>query len=229
MKIGFDYISDLNLSSSDSFNWETKATSLYCIVAGNISSELKVIKQTLSHLCKCYQGVFYIPGSLEFSDHHGVHSKLSNIKVLLSSIKNLVFLHNHVVIVDGVAIIGINGWAPEYIDNTIGGIVAEVNRTEDLGYLANSIERLQLHNDVKKIIVVSHAIPNEQLYFNEEHSTYPNLIELTDSLLLDKEKKVSYWVFGTQKKLVDVTIEGVNYLNNVYDKETPYWPKRITV
>ena len=35
--IGFDVISDLNLKRNDSFNWENKATSLYCILSGNIS------------------------------------------------------------------------------------------------------------------------------------------------------------------------------------------------
>ena len=50
--IGFDLISDLNLSPEDSFNWEGKATSLYCIIAGNISEDLRTIKQTLSHLSK---------------------------------------------------------------------------------------------------------------------------------------------------------------------------------
>ena len=57
--IGFDVIGDLNLSINDSFNWENKATSLYCIVAGNISTNLRVVRQTLLHLGQFYQGVFY--------------------------------------------------------------------------------------------------------------------------------------------------------------------------
>ena len=155
MKIGFDLISDLNLSPEENFNWENKATSLYCIVAGNVSSDLKTIKQTLSHLSKFYQGVFYIPGSLEFSDKHGVQNKLNELKTICSRIRNVILLHNHVVIVDGIAIVGVNGWSTEYNNSTlIDKVVTEVNRNEDLGYLSNSIERLQLHVDVKKIIVV---------------------------------------------------------------------------
>jgi hypothetical protein len=230
MSIGFDFISDLNLSPEENFNWENKATSLYCIVAGNVSSDLKTVKKTFSHLCKFYQGVFYIPGSLEFSDKHGVKSRVNDLKVLLASIKNLVLLHNHVVIIDSIAVVGINGWSPEYLSSmTLDKIVAEVNRTEDLGYLANSIERLQLHIDVKKIIVVSHAIPRDELYFNEAHDTYSNLPELADCLILDKERKISHWVFGTQHKIVDITIDDINYLNNVYTRDTPYWPKRLEV
>ena len=55
--IGFDVISDLNLSAEDSFNWEGKATSLYCIVAGNVSSDLRTVLQTLTHVGRFYQGV----------------------------------------------------------------------------------------------------------------------------------------------------------------------------
>ena len=32
--IGFDIIGDLNLEPNDSFNWEDKPTSLYCILTG---------------------------------------------------------------------------------------------------------------------------------------------------------------------------------------------------
>jgi hypothetical protein len=230
MKIGFDFISDLNLSPGEVLNWDDKATSLYCIVAGNVSSDLPTIKSTLSSLCKRYQGVFYIPGSLEFSDKHSVKSRINDLKKLLHNNKNLVLLYNNVVIVESVAILGINGWSPESIDfSTLDRVVAEVNRTEDLGYLANSIERLQLHLDVKSIVVVSHAVPRDELYFGEIHEGYTDLPELVDCLILDKERKISHWIFGTQNKSVDVTIEGVHYLNNTYLKDTPYWPKRIEI
>ena len=39
MILGFDIISDLNLSIDDTFTWEDKPTSLYCIVAGNVSND----------------------------------------------------------------------------------------------------------------------------------------------------------------------------------------------
>jgi hypothetical protein len=228
MKIGFDLISDLNLSPEENFNWENKATSLYCIVAGNVSSDLKTIKQTLSHLSKFYQGVFYIPGSLEFSDKHGVQNRLNELKTICSRIRNVILLHNHVVIVDGIAIVGVNGWSTEYNDSTlIDKVVTEVNRNEDLGYLANSIERLQLHVDVKKIIVVSNSIPRAELYYGETPESYNETIPLAQSLVLDKERKITHWVFGTQHKLVDVSIDNINYLNNCYLKDTPYWPKRF--
>lgn len=62
MKIGFDVISDLNLGPDEQFSWEGKATSLYCIIAGNISNDLRTIHQILLHLSHFYQGVFYTAG-----------------------------------------------------------------------------------------------------------------------------------------------------------------------
>ena len=70
--IGFDIIGELFINPNDSFNWENKATSLYCIVTGNISSDMRVLVQVLAHLSKFYQGIFYVPGKLEYetSEHH---------------------------------------------------------------------------------------------------------------------------------------------------------------
>ena len=230
MTIGFDFISDLNLLPDEELNWEDKATSLYCIIAGNISHDLTVLKQSLSHLSKCYQGVFYIPGSLEFSDKHGTFTKIKQIKEIVDGIKNAVLLHNHVVIVDGIAIVGINGWALEQSNTlTLDKIIHETHRNEDLIYLMSTIDRLQLHGDVKKIIVVSHAVPRTELLFNEVPDIYNDFLPLVIALGKDKEKKVSNWIFGTQTKMVDIDIDGVNYTNNVYLKNTPYWPKRIAI
>jgi HD superfamily phosphodiesterase len=65
MDITFDIISDLNLSEEDKFVWEDKVTSLFCIVAGNISHDIKIVQKTLTYLSTLYQGVFYIDGALE--------------------------------------------------------------------------------------------------------------------------------------------------------------------
>ena len=110
-EVGFDYISDLFLSPDESFNWENKATSLYCIVAGNISSDLRTLYQTLAHLGKHYQGVFYIPGILEYETTDSITIRTEEIISIVSNIKNVCLLHQHVAIVDGIAIVGINGWS----------------------------------------------------------------------------------------------------------------------
>ena len=110
MKIGFDVISDLNLDAEEEFNWDGKATSLYLIIAGNISNDLRVVHQTLYHLSRFYQGVFYIAGSSEHDSMHFVKHRHGELNKLCRTIKNVSYLHKHVVIINGIAILGCNGW-----------------------------------------------------------------------------------------------------------------------
>ena len=204
MKIGFDVISDLNLDPEESFNWEGKATSLYCIVAGNISNDLRTIYQTLLHLARFYQGVFYTAGSLEYEGTPSISSRTEELAKICRTIRNVAYLHNHVVIVDGIAILGTNGWYGNTDDATsLSPIQLDVDRYEDIGYLGNTLERLQLHLDVKKIVIVSHSVPGPELFFGEE----PENIN----------------------KTVDTTIDGINYINNSYYKRRPYWAKRVEI
>jgi hypothetical protein len=229
MEIGFDVISDLNLDPDDSFNWEGKVTSLYCIVAGNVSSDVRTVWQTLLHLSKMYQGVFYVMGSLEYKDSIDFDSRTKELLRLGSKIPNLAILHHHVVIIDGLAILGCNGWSN---DNNIfdqrNEFSALSQKIEDIKYLKKSVSKLQKHLDVKKIMIVSNAVPKKELYFGENPSNDDDL-ELDMCIGEDTEMKISHWVFGTYKKVVDTNIHDINYINNSYYKVKPYWAKRINI
>lgn len=229
MTIGFDIISDLNLSPEDSFNWEGKATSLYCIVAGNVSNDLRTIYQTLAHLSKFYQGIFYTIGTLEYEGFDDIDKRTDEM-FKLNKLPNVVMLHHHVVIVDGIAIVGVNGWyGTKPSLNLKTEITIENQRYEDLYYLKSTIEKLQRHLDVKKIMIVSHSVPGENLYFGEEPKEIESHLPLDLVLPSDTEKKISHWVYGTYGKVVDTTINGINYLNNSYYKRKPYWAKRVEI
>lgn len=226
MKIGFDVISDLRLSPEDSFNWEGKATSLYCLIPGNISSDLRTIKQTLLHLSRFYQGVFYSIGTVEYENTTNIEQRTTEILNVCRSVKNVAILHHHVVIIEGIAIAGANGWYG-YASTDEQKNVMDDHRLEDIGYLKNTIERLQMHIDVKKIIVVSSSVPAPELYFGEEPSDVNSQFNLSLVLMSDTEKKVSNWVYGTYGKAVDTTIGNINYVSNGYFNRKPYWAKRI--
>jgi hypothetical protein len=229
MKIGFDVISDLNLSPEESFNWEGKSTSLYCIIAGNVSSDIRTVAQTLLHLSKLYQGVFYIPGHLEYQHISSISGRTDQIAKLCKSIKNVALLHNHVVIIDGVALLGANCWynIPDNSD-PIFNIEKHNHKQEDLVYLGNSLRQLQLHLDVRKIVLVTNSVPGPDLFFGEETKLEDPFIPQM-VLVKDSEHKVSHWVYGTYPKEVDTVLNGINYINNSYLKKTPYWAKRIEV
>ncbi len=230
MKIGFDVISDLNLSQDDSFNWEGKSTSLYCLIAGNISSDLRTVRQTLLHLSKFYQGIFYVAGSLEYEGVDNIDRRTHELQRVCRGVKNSAFLHHHVVIVDGIAIAGANGWYGNTIpvdEDTEKQI--EQHRHEDLVYVKSTLEKLQKHLDVKHIIVLSNSVPGLPLYFGEHPVTVENQLSLDLLLPVDTERKISHWIYGTYGKVVDTHINGINYINNSSFKKNPYWAKRIEV
>jgi hypothetical protein len=230
VSVGFDLISDLYLEPDDSFNWESKATSLYCVIAGNISNDLRTIEQTLRHLGRFYHAIFYTPGFLEYKNILNIHERTAEIAILCDDIRGVTMLHHHVIIVDGVAVVGSNGWyGLEDKFSIIEQAQNEVHRYEDLAYLQATIEKLQMHLDVKKIMIVSSSVPKLQLYFGEHPKSAEDEISLDVILSSDTQKKVVSWAFGTYEKIVDTTISNIHYINNPYLKKRPYWPKRISI
>jgi len=230
MKIGFDIISDLNLNANDDFNWENKATSLYCIVAGNVSHDLKTIVKVLSHLSRLYQGVFYTPGSLEYRNVENIDIRTNEIVRICQQIKNIAVLYQHVVIIDGIAILGSNGWYGNLETEDLSTeLKVQEKRHEDIHYLKHSLDKLQKHLDVKNIIVVTNAVPGENLYFGEVPDYVRHQLPLNLTLLADTEHKISHWVFGTHGKIVDTVINNINYVNNPRLNRNPYWAKRIEI
>lgn len=221
MELAFDLISDLYLTPEECFNWEGKATSLYCIVAGNISSDFRTTMQTLTHISKFYQGVFYIMGDHEYSETDNIQEYTERLLESCSRIPNLAVLYHHVVIIDGIAVMGCNGW------DTEKDVMEE--RLQDIVYLRKSIEKLQRHLDVKKIVIVSNGVPNKNLYFGEAPHYSDDTMPLDYCLAADTEFKVTNWIFGKYEKIVDTNLNGINYVNNPYYKRIPYWAKRISI
>jgi hypothetical protein len=134
-----------------------------------------------------------------------------------------------VVIIDGIAVIGANGWYGNTIYDEATASILEVHRNEDILYLKNTIERLQKHLDVKKILIVSNSVPRIDLYFGEHPTTIDHQLNLNIALLADTESKVSHWLYGTYGKIVDININDINYINNSSFKRNPYWAKRVEI
>jgi hypothetical protein len=174
--------------------------------------------------------VFYTAGSLEYEGVANITVRTNELVTISKSIRNVAYLHNHVVIIDGIAIVGTNGWFHnEYAYPLLSPVHIENERYEDIGYLGNSIEKLQLHLDVTKILIVSHSAPGHELLFGEEPDDIYSIPPLKLSLIKDSEGKVTHWVYGQYNKSVDIVLDGINYINNSYYKRNPYWAKRIEV
>lgn len=230
MNLSFDLISDLNLTPGDKFVWEGKVTSLFCVIPGNISSDLAIVKKTLTYLAELYQGIFYIDGATEHLNIFQRSERITQLEKICKNINNTVYLHDNVIIVNGVAILGINGWYGNYTKamGALDSIRLDAFRQEDLVYLHESIKRMQLHPEVKHILILSASVPSRELYFGE-HTAINDSMSPTVSLLGDTEKKVTHWAFAGSNKKVDVTINDINYLSNPRTTTEPYWAKCIPI
>jgi len=227
MEVGFDLISDLNLDPNESFNWEGKATSLYCLVAGNISYDLRTVFQTLSHISKFYQGVFYVPGLLEYKTSLDFGTRTKEIETLVKRIPKIALLYHHVVIIDGVAILGINGFNADNPDDIDMQLIRA--RLDDIAYLDKSVAKLQTHLDVKRILILTACIPKKELYFGKIPSHVDDHIYPDFCFQSDTEMKITNWAYGGTDTVSETVYQSVNYINNPYIKKRPYWPKRISV
>lgn len=253
MRFTFDLISDLHVDTwPEPFNWNGLATSQYCIVAGDIARDRRVVIDTLKHLSRCYQGVFYIDGNDEHRDHYyhldksynGLHDKIETIP-------NVVYLQDNVVIIDGVAILGTNGWWTYDLDFKIdsnevmswfegeSGVnrdMSEVIRKVSIAdsmYIANSVKRLQTHIDVQKIVIVTHTVPCGELIDHDIHlantlrfNTMGSSMML-DCLHHDLEKKIDTWCFGHYHGAIDQVRNGVRFVNNCRGKNNTNWSKYV--
>lgn len=227
MEIGFDLIGDLYLDPEDNFNWEGKATSLYCLVAGNVSEDIRTVVQTLSHLSKFYQGIFYVPGLLEYRTALTHQGRTKELAMLIKKLPKVAFLYHHVVIIDGIAVLGSNAWSADNPDDITDELIK--SRLDDIAYLSQSIAKLQTHGDVKRILVLTSCIPRRELYFGKIPDHVESHIYPEYCLTADTEMKVTHWGFGGSDTNTNTVYQGVTYVNNPYRKQQPYWPARLSV
>lgn len=229
-EIGFDIVGDIDLRHDQVFSWKNKVTSPYCIITGNISSDLSTVIDIIVHLSKQYQGVFFVPGPLEYHTMSDIDTRTRELLVISECVPNVCMLHQNVVIIDGLALLGANGWHYDPEKSTIiDSIENQVARSDDRYYLEKTLSKLQRHLDVKKIVMITNEVPKRDLYYGELPDYVPDIDQLETVLEADTERKVSHWIFGTYLKSVDTQCDGINYLNGPYENSSVYWPKRLTI
>ena len=263
MDLAFDLISDLHLDSNGNsdFDMTDKGTSPFCIVAGDVAKDRDLVIKTLRHLGTCYRGVFYIDGNDEHKHFmNNVPGSYRELKRSIEKIPNVHFLQDNVIVIAGIALLATNGWwgfdfnSDHDRDHAIQSWMEKSSCVDpdpeeicalarhDATYLSKSVQRLQRHRDVNKILIISHTVPNSDLVRHDlsingswKYNVLGNNM-LSDSLRLDTEKKVHTWCFGHYHGSVDRMIDGVRYVNNCRgrnDGSSPYsynyFPKRIVI
>ena len=238
MNVTIDLISDLNII--DSFNWEGQPESLMCVVAGNISSDREIVIDTLKHLSKQYKHVFFIDGPKEHVwNMDDISWSYIDLVDRCSEMENVTYLHNQVCILNGVAIVPVNGWYSfdfntgfdldqQFMWMKENGYCQRIEDVmkimsyglSDVRYLEQTITKMQDMDDVKQIIVVSATVPDKRFV---EHDTMlqdtplMNLqgnSHLIKALEVDTKKKISTWMFGTYPHGDDEIVNGVRFVSN---------------
>ena len=248
MPMFFDLISDLHIESwPDGFDWTHRATSPWCVVAGDVARERDNLKSALTHLAQCYQAVFYIDGN---DEHHGRFENFAGsyqeIKDITSGIPGVVYLQDNVVIMNDVAILGTNGWWGYDFDKTqdqvavmdwwcttfglaehVPMVIHGMNRG-DAVYMHRSLVKLQTE-DVKHIVIVTHTVPDPRLVQHDPQLVSTPMFNImgnrhmTAALSGDILNKVHTWCFGHYHGSVDQIHEGVRYVNNCRGRMNTPW------
>lgn len=260
MSLAFDLISDLHLETWPDFDWTTQATSPFCIVAGDIARDRGLVITALNHLSQCYQAVFYIDGNDEHTHNlENLGESYVDLVDQLTHIPNVVYLQDNVVVIDGVALLGTNGWWSYDFDfdidpaqvsqwvqekyNITSGAAGRIKQmaSADAAYMISSIKRLQTHKDVKKIVMITHTVPDPALISHD--------IELDGSIRMntmgnrymmqalggDTENKIHTWCFGHYHGSVDQVRGNIRFVNNCRGRgdtsycQYVYHPKRIVI
>jgi predicted phosphodiesterase len=261
MKLAFDLISDLHLDFyTEPFDWQGQATAPYCILAGDVARDRQRLISTLHHLGQCYQTVFYVDGNDEHKLHmDDVAASYKDLHRRIAGIPNVVYLHNSLVVLNDIAIVATNGWwnfefDPEQdINRAVSSWLDHTTTTtpnpieivgmsiNDSQYLINAVQKLQRHIDVKKIVVVTHTVPDQRLIAhdpdlkNNWRASVLGNDMLHDALAHDTQKKITTWCFGHYHANVDEIIDGVRFVNNCRGRPEDtrlapaYFAKRIEV
>jgi UDP-2,3-diacylglucosamine pyrophosphatase LpxH len=258
MQLSFDLISDLHLDDQP-VDFTGLATSSICVVAGGVAEDQNSAVAFLTHLSRCYQQVLYIDGNSEHK-YNLLDLELSQLtlKHSITQLKRVQYLYDDVVVINGVAFIGTNGWwAFDFDSETDPNLVAQwyqsamsvpfdpeqicVQSINDAAYLAHTVEKLQTHPEVRQIVVVSHTVPNPALIAHDIELSGSYKFNVMGNRLLeavrivDTESKISTWCFGHYHGAVDQHINRIRYVNNCRGRPgTPHWqyayyPKKITI
>lgn len=257
MQLSFDLISDLHLDHQP-IDWTGIATSPICVVAGDIAEDQTILINFLTHLSKCYQQVLYVDGNCE---HRyclmNLEDSYRELKKKIEKLARVQYLYDDVVVINGIAFVGTNGWWGFDFDSSIDvdqstmwyqSMVPDcsieqilLQSINDAAYLAHTVEKLQTHTEVKDIVVVSHTVPVPDLIAHDidlEKSYKFNVMgnRLLDAVrMVDTESKISTWCFGHYHGAVDQYINGVRYVNNCRGRagtqhwQYAYYPKKITI
>lgn len=239
----FDLLSDLHLDlwQDNIKDWKGIGTSLTCVVAGDVSKDIRLTISFLKHLSQCYQHVMFVDGNHEHYRSYGdIQQRTIELEECLTGIKNLTFLADSAFVIDETAFIGANGWWSFDFPETNGvagrmecmeAFCAKENypmrdainiwttAQEQADFLCDVVGSMQEEDHVQEIIVITHTLPRHDLIVPARD----DLVDWSKSgnsamrqvLDHDPNGKISTWCFGhLHNNHIDMRRDGIRYISH---------------
>lgn len=256
----FDLISDLHVDKWEEkhrINWEGLGTSLVCVIAGDVCSNLDIVYNTVTEIADHYKHVIYTDGNHEHANMTDINQRREYIGNKFKKHRNITYLYRNTIILDNTAFIGSNGWFSYDFgepfcskEECFHYELTELGKSqellfeqwemalEDSTFLSNAVEICSKDNTVDDIVVVTHTLPTPKLAWFPPDGKYATMgtqgnSNLEDVLRRDRNNKIKTWAFGHVHTPIDRVINGVRYVSNPrgipshQGSQTIYYPKMI--
>jgi Calcineurin-like phosphoesterase len=239
----FDLISDLHIDQwpkDKLLNFRGLGTSLNCVVAGDVSQDLKTTRDFIFRLADAYQTVIFVDGNHEHKpSYDNIYANCEWFEREFDKSKNITYLWDTSCVIDKTAFIGSNGWWTfDYLEPVIPRIEsidafcynedcsnataigiwdAAIENSEFLSNVVTDFNRLP---QIEHIVMVTHTPPRKDLFDINIDLSSVDLAKLHNSsiqdvLLHDSKKKITTWCFGHyHDAAVDKTIDGIRYVSH---------------
>lgn len=256
----FDLISDIHATQEDpGLTWPDFVPSRICVVAGDLVEPGSDLRGTLDRLRQIYEQVIFVDGN---SEHQGRFTELGrsyqDLQEIMGTCPGVTWLYDNMVVIDDVAFLGTNGWfsfnadarfsysesaqlvAQRYgLDATVADSML-IQSIVDARYLQSSMRRLQRYPDIRRIVLVTHSVPDINLVEDPDLRDTVRInttinTALRDCLAEDTEHKIRVWCFGHLHQAVDTLRDNVRYVCNPRGRpgtewfRTGYRPQRIDI
>ena len=240
----FDLISDIHLDywTQNIKDWKGLGTSLYCVVAGDISRNPRLSAGFLRHLSDCYRQIMFVDGNHEHNSKYSqIEDNEEEMNELLRKIDNVTYLANSSCVIDNTAFIGTNGWWTFDFSERLGN----ASRLESMEaycrkegktmreaidlwtvaqdqaeFMAEVVGSMQNDHNIDEIVIITHTVPRTNIVspiFKGSLTDWAKLgnSSMEDVLRYDYENKISTWCFGHFHEVAyDQIHEGVRYISH---------------
>lgn len=239
----FDLISDLHIDQwpkDKHINFHGLGTSLTCVVAGDVSRDLKTTRDFLYRLSDSYQAVIFVDGNHEHKpSYDNIVANCEWFERELEKRSNITYLWDSTCVFGNTAFVGANSWWTfDYLEPVVSRLECidafcyredfpnstavqiwdmAVENSEFLGNIITDFNRL---DKIEEIIVVTHTPPRKDLFDLSPDLAMADLGKLhnssiTDVLSHDIKKKVTTWCFGHYHgAAVDTKMDGIRYVSH---------------